>query len=384
MRGAVLGLALLLAACGGPRAPLASGPLSDHPVTRPGEVLIVRTERLAELRALPLPERERLCGEPQARWRSPRPRLGLYETEGYGTDTAAEPFAWTVMQAAARGFGTDDAEARAALVAVLRRWARAEALAQIERGESAPFYSLNRVLLPTIVAFALLADAPELKAKDRAVIERWLAARVADSRRHHRSLGPREVTARNNHAYLAASVAMAWGALTGDDAAFRDGIVAYRTALGQMRADGSLPLETARGARALWYQRHAVASLVTIAEMAAVQGYDLYALEEDGRSVHTAVRFLLDAIEEPARVLPYARANVNPGPSDDHRAQDLGFLVRRGHGRHYMAWAEPYRARFPDRAESRRLAALLAAHDPGFRPMIDEYAGGNTSCLFAR
>jgi poly(beta-D-mannuronate) lyase len=177
---------------------------------------------------------------------------------------------------------------------------------------------------------------------------------------------------------------MAWGALTGDDRAFQEGIDAYRRALADMRPDGSLPLETRRGARALWYQRHALASLVTIAEMAAVQGQDLYGLEVDGRTIHTAVRFLLDAVDDPRRVWRYAAANERPGPEGDPRRQDLGFLARRGHGRHYMAWAEMYLARFPDRPESRRLLALLARADPSFRPMIDDYSGGDATCFFAR
>jgi hypothetical protein len=48
-----------------------------------------------------------------------------------------------------------------------------------------------------------------------------------------------------------------------------------------------------------------------------------------------------------------------------------------------MAWVEIYAARFPDRTESRRLLALLTERDPDFRPMIDEYSGGATTCFFA-
>jgi poly(beta-D-mannuronate) lyase len=177
---------------------------------------------------------------------------------------------------------------------------------------------------------------------------------------------------------------MAWGALVGEDSYFREGFAAFEEALSDMRADGSLPLETERGARALWYQRHAIASLITVAEIAAAQGYDLYALEEDGRSLHTAVRFLLDAIDNPALVEPYAAADYKPGTAQDPEDQDLSFLAARGHGRHYMAWAEFYMARFPDREESRRLLALLERKDPDFRPMIDDYSGGNTTCFVAR
>jgi poly(beta-D-mannuronate) lyase len=179
---------------------------------------------------------------------------------------------------------------------------------------------------------------------------------------------------------------MAWGALAGDDAYFREGLVAFDMALADMRADGSLPLETRRGSRALWYQRHAIASLVAIAEMGAVQGRNLYARERDGRSLHTAVRFLLDAIDDAGLVRRYAdRGDKDPaaGAEEEPDGQDLGFLVRRGHGRHYMAWAEVYVARFPGRDESRRLLRLLRDSEPDFRPMLDDYSGGSMSCLFA-
>jgi poly(beta-D-mannuronate) lyase len=192
------------------------------------------------------------------------------------------------------------------------------------------------------------------------------------------------VTRRNNHFHLRGSVDIAWGALMGDARLFATGVAAYREALAAMRHDGSLPLETARGARALWYHRHSIASLVVIAEIAANQGLDLYAEADDGRDLHGAIRFLLDAIDDPTRVHPFAAANVNPGTDRDPADQDLTFLDRRGHGRHYMAWVEIYAAQFPDRAESRRLLELLARADPGFRPMLDEYSGGAATCFFAR
>ena len=119
-------------------------------------------------------------------------------------------------------------------------------------------------------------------------------------------------------------------------------------------------------------------------EMAAVQGQDLYGLEIDGRSLHRAIRFLLEAIEDPRRVWRYAAANDKPGPEKDYRRQDLGFLKPRGHGRHYMAWVEAYAARFPERPEARRLLALVQPARPGIRPMVDDYSGGNMTCFFAR
>ncbi len=176
---------------------------------------------------------------------------------------------------------------------------------------------------------------------------------------------------------------MAWGALRGNDELFRQGVESFLIALSQMRADGSLPLEIARGAKALWYQRHAIASLVTIAEMAAVQGYDLYAIESKGGACTRRSSSSRRRSADPELVLAYAAANRKPGEFHNYLVQDLTFMVRRGHERHYMAWLEPYRARFPTRAATRQLVGLLDQYQADPRPMIDEFSGGNMTCFFA-
>ena len=81
------------------------------------------------------------------------------------------------------------------------------------------------------------------------------------------------------------------------------------------RCAGRQPaLETARGSRALSYQRHAIASLVAIAEMAASQGYDLYGMEgEDGQSIHRAIEFLLDGIDQTSLGLALCRGERELG-----------------------------------------------------------------------
>jgi poly(beta-D-mannuronate) lyase len=344
-------------------------------VTQPGEVLIDRQARHQALAEMPAAERERWCALRTAAGPPPLPGLRALPT---GPDNAGEPFALAVMDDAAAALA-GDRKAVAALARLLDQWAQADALARIEQPTANTFYALDRTLLPTIVAFSIIRDDPQVDPEARARIQGWLG-RLVQLRPPPRA---GEMTAQNNHHYLRGSVEAAWGALVSDDAWFGHGLAAYRDAIAAMRPDGSLPLETRRGARALWYQRHAIASLVVIAEIAARQGVDLYGYAVDGRDLHQALRFLVDAIDVPSRVWPYAVVNDRPGGQPDYRQQDLGFLVTRGHGRHYMAWAEIYLARFPGRPESRRLLALLNRAGPGFRPMIDEYSGGDTTCMFA-
>jgi poly(beta-D-mannuronate) lyase len=352
--------------------------LETFRVTRPDALLFDPVQRQEALAAMSQDDRQRLCGADRQGW----PEHGVVRNV-YNGKQPGQNVAYTLMTAAAAAFGTNDEAARAAVVDNLVGWARGDALGHFKKQPAATmYYNLDRTLLPTIVAFGLVRDDPGMAAEDRRLIEAWLD-RLVWRRGPGRERDSDLSSSQNNHRYLSDSVTMAWGILNGDDDGFRAGIERYRAALDQMRPDGSLPLETARGARALSYQRHAIASLMAIAEMAAAQGYDLYGLEgEDGQSIHRAITFLLDGIDDPAIVWPYAMANVHPGPYRNYKVQDLDFMRLRGHGRHYMAWTEAYITRFPDSELALGLRRELDQFGSAEQPLIDEYSGGNASCFF--
>jgi poly(beta-D-mannuronate) lyase len=290
---------------------------------------------------------------------APQPILIIAPQGEDGSDRRVEAMTWFVMQAVSdhlrRGVPID------ALIPAIAAWAHAHALEQLEPAGpkltlARSRYTLKRALLPLLAGYAVARrEASVVSSETRSLIEGWLARLV---RLAEPADGP--TTARNNHRYMRDAVLIAWGALSGDEAAFTAGVDGLREAILAMRADGGWPLELARGPRALWYQRHALASLVAGAEIAIGQGVDLYAIEQGGRSLHRAVGFLLDGVDRAAA------------------DQDLGFLARRGNGRHYMAWAEAYLARFPKSANAARLRALLAAAP---RPLVDDYSGGDVAAL---
>jgi poly(beta-D-mannuronate) lyase len=352
--------------------------LERYRVTRPGEVLFRHDARGQELSTIPISELEAWCGTSRQQW----PVHGISQNV-YNGQQPGETFAWTMMRGAAAAFALDDAAARRAVIDNLTRWAKGDALSRFKKKPAASmYYNLDRTLFPTIVAFSLVQGHPDFGAADQRLVREWLD-RLVYRRGPGRDKDPDKTSSHNNHGYLSDSVTMAWGIVRAQDAMFRTGVARFVDAIDQMRPDGSLPLETARGARALYYQRHAIGSLVAIAEMAAAQGYDLYALESENHgSLRRAIEFLLDGIENPELVLPYAQENENPGPFRNYLVQDLGFMVRRGHGRHYMAWTEAYVARFPESSTSQRLRRVLDEFD-ATRPLIDEFSGGNRSCLFA-
>lgn len=310
----------------------------------------------------------------------PAPIVAVEGPAYKGTDRRIEPFALLQMQAAAAWRGRRDEDAAAQAVDSMLRWARAGALSEIvdagpDSSNTNSIYSLRRALIAMLGAWMDLRLAPAGRAHADE-IERWLARLVAlqdvnTGGRKSRTKGE-GMSNHNNHALLRATVAAQWAVLTGrrEFADAAEG-AAWET-IAAMGADGSLPLEMARGSRALWYQRHAIASLVYMAELLRPFGRDLWRSRPDGADLHRAIAFLLDAIDDPERLAAFTGA--------DEFRQDMGFLVPRGNGRHYMAWSELYRARFPERAESVRLLALLPARGDRGWPLIDDYVGGNATC----
>lgn len=371
--GALLATSVALSAVAG------TPELEAFLVTRPDALLFDRAARREALAAMPQSQREGLCGADREQW----PKHGVVHNV-YNGSQPGEEFVLTMMVAAAAAFGTDDAAAAEAVVSNLSRWAADDGLGSFKPEPAASmYYNLDRTLLPVIVAYSLVRDHPGMAAHDRDQIEAWLD-RLVWRRGAGRERDPDLPSSRNNHRYLSDSVTMAWGILQNNDNGFRAGIERYLAALDQMRPDGSLPLETARGARALSYQRHAIASLVAIAEMAAAQGYDLYGIEgPEGQSIHRAIAFLLDGVDQTSLVWRYAQENDNSRTYRNYKVQDLSFMTTRGHDRHYMAWTEAYLARFPDTELAHRLTQALDEFGPAEPPLIDEYSGGNMSCFFA-
>lgn len=337
--------------------------VSDVRVLFPGTVMINSYERRNDLLDLPIAERQVLCGEPYSGWPRHGPQKNITEYEQPGQDLAL-----TSMRAAAVHLSADQPRdrrlTRRAIIHNLRYWAKHDGLS-VFKGElhANHFYNLERTLLPLIVSYGLVRNDPDVSGKDRDDIEAWLG-QIIRQRGPEREIDPRRVSARNNHSYLRASVTMAWGALEGEDELFQVGIRTFARALDQLDADGALPLELARGTFSLSYHRHALASLVAMAEMAAMQGYDLYGLTNaKGQSLHDLVDYLAAGLLEPGD-------------------QDLFFMELRGHGRHYMAWFEAYHARFPEREATEIIKTKMTGLKLFDAVLLDDYSGAVTSCLF--
>ena len=273
-----------------------------------------------------------------------------------------------------------DAAARADLAKIIVRWAGAGAFTESETVHDA-YYALKRTLLPTIIAYQVIR--PALPQRDAEMVASWIDRLVRKV--DHRFNGDVD---HNNHRTLADSVIALWGSVSGDDELYAIGRRGFDAKLAQAKEDGSLPLETRRGSRALWYMRQTLGSLTLIAEVAAGRGEDLYAADlrqESGKAKAPLTRvsgYFANVVAEPDLVLPYAAENYIPGPSFAFAEQDLGFSDKRSNGRHYLAFMEALEARRLEASPYRRLRRVLETQAVPERPLIDEFIGGNATCFW--
>ena len=143
----------------------------------------------------------------------------------------------------------------------------------------------------------------------------------------------------NNHLYWAGAELAAVAAVADRKDLLDWAIHAYKNGVDQIEPDGTLPLEMARGARALHYHLYALAPLVFIAEMAEGNGIDLYAFR--GHALARLVNVCLLGLRDPAffATRAHAQQEVPATPKGDD-----------------AYWAVPYSYRFPSPA----LTALVA------------------------
>ena len=260
-----------------------------------------------------------------------------------------------------------------------------------------------RLLSPMLSALGVAEQFAPLSSENRRVLNNWLKRKIKHFQHGMRSAGNhkggKEGTkarkAAHNHAVQSSIVAMSYGAWANNPKYFKTGVDQWFITLNSMRKDGSLPIETRRGARALFYSGRTISGLLQLAERAAVQGIDLYdRAPSPKKSIHNAVAFFINSMEQPDLVLKYAQTNFFPGPSKDWKFQDLGGSGSLGST---MGWIAPYVNRFPNHPNSRRLMAYklyeesqprsyligflrVAVRDNGYS---SEWIGVDARCFYA-
>ncbi|MCC6137023.1 MAG: alginate lyase family protein [Bdellovibrionaceae bacterium] len=126
--------------------------------------------------------------------------------------------------------------------------------------------------------------------------------------------------------------------------------------LATLRADGSLPLETRRGARALRYSMQVLSDIIAMIYIAQTE--QPAALFKQYRApLLKAAEFDLSALQNSSIIFPYAKENFSPGPIQNPELQDISSLRSR------LAWI-----------------LLLDQMEPGYLDKAEDYYIDKKSC----
>jgi len=260
------------------------------------------------------------------------------------------------------------------ILRLLKAWSEAEVNLDDDFGVGNDSHYQVGLLLPVYIrTWNSIRNEPFVSDSDRLLIDNYLksvAARMRITDAFYSGSNYPSSVDFGNHSWSQFVGVMAYSIFSNDDVLFQQSIAHYFAAIdGLVRTDGSLIPESQRGGSSLYYSLYSTTLLIRLAELVANQGYDIYAIEIDGVSLHTIVEFHISALEDNDLFLPYTRhlEGVYDNSFCETEEQCLNWdnqlygednVGGYDYGR---AWAEfeVYRKRFPDSPLIARYLAMF-------------------------
>jgi poly(beta-D-mannuronate) lyase len=199
------------------------------------------------------------------------------------------------------------------------------------------YYVQGWVAGAVAIAYLKIREAGLATPQQTEVIANWVQSVGEQTKQYydgHKKAGHGD--SQNNHLYWAGVELAAIGVAANDRKDFDWAMAAYDNGVDQIQPDGSLPLEMARGGRALHYHLYALAPLVLLAEFGEANHLDLYS--HANGAIHRLVNFSVAGVQNPA---PLVKAT---GVQQELAKPLTGDQI---------GWAPPYLQRFPTPALER-------------------------------
>jgi poly(beta-D-mannuronate) lyase len=194
------------------------------------------------------------------------------------------------------------------------------------------FYVQGWIAGAVAIAYLKIRETGFATPEQNQVIAAWLQSIGDQSVSYydaHREKGHGD--AQNNHLYWAGVEIAAIGVVANNRKDFDWAMATYDNGVNQILPDGTLPLEMARGGRALHYHLYALAPLVFLAEFGEANHLDLYA--HANGAIHRLVKVSIAGVQDPTL---FVKATGVPQEISQTLSGDQ------------IGWAPPYLHRFPD------------------------------------
>ena len=291
------------------------------------------------------------------------PVIKVDAPSGYGLDNRFN-FALNKFENFKRPCGGGNVEACENVKRVILDWAKADAAQRTGPSDHEAKHWNDTLTVNLYIASPMMAGYSFAKQRitvpeeEDKIIKDWFKKIVKKNQHLMYKLGlykqgtqaagvPRSA---HNHALSSAISHMQLGILLNDNKLFKKAFKNYENAIKYQRKDGSMPIETRRGGRAIFYQGRAMTALTTIAIIAENQGYNIWNYEHKGKNFHNIVKFFIDFTENNEIVFKYAKEMKAPGPAKDFKRQDVN-----GSSSSQWGWLYAYASRFPNHENIQRL-----------------------------
>jgi poly(beta-D-mannuronate) lyase len=203
------------------------------------------------------------------------------------------------------------------------------------------YYVQGWVVGAVAIAYLKIRETNVATPQQEETVAKWME-RVGEQTKNyydtHKRVGHGD--SQNNHLYWAGVELAAIGVAANNRKDFDWAMATYDNGVDQIKPDGALPLEMARGSRALHYHLYALAPLVLLAEFGEANHLDLYG--HANGAIHRLVNFSVGGMQDPT---PFAKAT---GVQQEVPKTITGDQI---------GWAPPYVERFPDPALERMVQA---------------------------
>lgn len=218
------------------------------------------------------------------------------------------------------------------------------------KDEVPPIFHVLLVVVPQALAYA--RDKAAYTPNEKNIVDAWLLNVIKTLQKDY-AIRKYKL---DNKQYLFGVLLAAYGQAASDQKMVNKASNIYTTAIKGQRKDGSLPRDSGRGGSALHYSNQAVGNLVALADVLETAGFDAWGYKSGDKSIHTIIKFLLDATENPALIAGYA---------DDPETRDASFpgtsptnQDRRWPKGEMSSWGHYYIQKFGRNENADRLLAL--------------------------
>ena len=206
------------------------------------------------------------------------------------------------------------------------------------------YYVQNWTLGALAVSYQKVQQSGVMSAEDNTAIAAWMVKVGRQVETYFQARREKKtVDGRNNHLYWAGYAAMAAAIVGNDHPLFHWGVTTYDDGVHFIDADGTLPLEIARGQRALHYHLFALGPLVMMAEFGEDNGLPMYA--DNHGALHALVNRTLAGMTNNAYFSTRAGAKQDTPEGGKIKSNDV-------------LWAVPYVKRFPNPAISQMIQTV--------------------------